>query len=135
MQGYTNTYKAMFPQPVEIPAIGITLAPITLAHLAAIEAMGADVWANPLLLDSAVLAAWLLSQKSADETRALFSEPSAVKKARGAAFDWASGFDIGATGKIRLGVIDAMNAAFDAAVPQSPPAEGAAEATSDGPSN
>ena len=136
MQGYTTTYKAMFPEPVEIKELSLVLRPITLAHFCVIEALGADLLGRRFTREDCLVAAWLLATKSDREASDLFAVPSSVEKARADAFAWGLTFDVSAASLIRIGVIRAVNAAYEtAARPETPPADGPSKNSLDGPSN
>ncbi len=132
MQGFKSTYKAIFPEPVEIPELGVVLQPVTLAHIGALDVLGADIFNGDFSPSGVIIAAWLLATKTADEVQKLFALPNAAQKAREGAAKWGAAFDIGALALLRGGVIKAIGAAFATAVKTANPPAAATDGTSDG---
>jgi len=135
MQAYTNTYKAIFPEPVEIPELGVTLAPITFAHFAAMEKMGVDFNKDGFTHGNVMVAAWMLSTQTPEDVMELFADANAAKMACREAAKWGLVAWPGHFAKFIDGVAKAIKGAYEtAATPSDPPADGATERSSDGPS-
>ena len=131
MQAFTKTYKAIFPQSIEVKELWITLRPPTLAHFAAIDYMGTDIFSGTFRVADVVLLAWLL-QQSPEYVTATYSAQESIIEARAKACKWAHGFDVGAITLLRAAIVRLVNDAFATAVKPDPP-KGEPATTSDSP--
>jgi len=127
----TKTYNAIFPQSVEVKELGITLRPLTLAHFAAIDYMGTDIFSGDYKISDVTLLAWLL-QQSPERVMAIYSTHDGIAKSRAEAVAWAQGFDVGAGPILRKVIVKLVEDAFSTAVKPDPP-KGEPATTSDSP--
>ncbi len=136
MRAPTQTYKAMFPQPVPVPELGISLGPATLCHLAALDLLGCGLLAGDFGPAAAMAGAYVLSMPSGELERTLSGAGGADELRRGAA-QWGLTLPVTASKPLRAAVARAVNEAFETAARPANPTKGdSPEApASAGPSN
>lgn len=106
-----TTLRAIFPEPVQSGPY--LISPPTLLHLAALDRVGCSVSAG-IGADAAATAGFVLTRKF-DELRELMALPRQEFSARGC--EWAAGQRAADLPALRDGVVRAVNAAFETAVP------------------
>lgn len=139
MDAFNKTYKAVFPQAIEVPELGLTLMPLTVAHFAAMDCMDIEMCEKRdgksfVTFMAAATAMWL-SQLTPEKVTEILCSGDSSKRARVAAVEWVGAF----RAEHRWTIIESgsrlIREGLETAVPSENPSMGASDASSDGPSN